>query len=123
MTHRPGRLERPAVAALLAALVFAPRLVAAPPPARHADPDTIVGTLRTIDAPRGSLRVTIGVGLALRIVEFRLTADTRASAGGTALELSALRPGDVVRVTGGTQTLGRVAYTIERLYPAPGGAP
>ena len=123
MLHRPGRLERPAVAALLAALLLAPPLVAAPPPVRQADPDTIVGTLRAIDPARGSLRVTVGVGLALRIVEFRLTADTRASAGGTALELAALRPGDVVRVTGGTQTLGLVAYTIDRLDRAPGGAP
>jgi len=113
----------PALASLLAVLLLAPPLVAAPPRVRQADTDTIVGTLHTIDTARGALRVTIGVGLALRIVEFRLTADTRASAGGAALALAALRPGDVVRVTGGRQTLGHVAYTIERLDRAPGGAP
>jgi hypothetical protein len=123
MAYRSGRLARPAFAALLVALLLAPPLVAAPRPAHQADPDTVVGTLRTIDTARGALRVMIGVGLALRIVEFRLTADTRASAGGAALELSALRPGDVVRVTAGTQALGHVAYTIERIDPAPGGAP
>ena len=96
MAHRLTRLERPALCAFLATCLLAPPLAAAPPPVRQAASDTIVGTVRTLDAARGSLRVMTGVGLALQIVEFRLTADTRASADGAALE---------------------------RLTPAPGGAP
>ena len=123
MAHRATRLERPAVAALFAAVLLAPPLAAARPPARQVAGDTIAGTLYAIDAPRGTLRVTTGVGLALRIVELRLNADTRAIEGGATLELAALKPGDVVRVIGGTQAPGRVAYTIERLRAAPRGAP
>jgi hypothetical protein len=123
MAHRLTRLAPAALCAFLATWLVAPPLVAARPPVRQAATDTIVGTLHTIDVTRGSLRVTTGVGLALRVVELRLTADTRASAGGAPFELAALRPGDVVRVTSGTPALGHVAYTIERLSAAPGGAP
>jgi hypothetical protein len=126
MVRHPARLERPAVTALLATLLLAPQLAASPPPppppVHQPAADTIVGTLHTLDVSRATLRVTIGVGMALRVVELRLTADTRVTAGGAALEIASLRPGDVVRVIGGAQPEGRVAYTIERLLAAPGGA-
>lgn len=125
MVRHPARLERPAITALLATLLLAPQLAASPsppPPVRQPAADTIVGTLHTLDVTRATLRVTTGVGMALRVVELRFTADTRVTAGGAALEIASLRPGDVVRVVGGAQPEGRVAYTIERLLAAPGGA-
>src|SRR5512134_2079340 len=122
MVRHPARLERPAVTALLATLLLAPQLAASPPPpVRQPAADTIVGTLHTLDVSRATLRVTTGVGMALRVVELRLTPDTRVTAGGATLEIASLRPGDVVRVVGGAQPEGRVAYTIERLLAAPGG--
>ena len=125
MVRHPPRLERPAVTALLATLLLAPQLAASPPPpppVHQPAADTIVGTLHTLDVSRATLRVTTGVGMALRVVELRVTPDTRVTAGGAALEIASLRPGDVVRVIGGAQPEGRVAYTIERLLAAPGGA-
>ena len=123
MVRHPARLERPAITALLATLLLAPQLAASPPPpVRQPAADTIVGTLHTLDVSRATLRVTTGVGMALRVVELRVTPDTRVTAGGAALEIAALRPGDVVKVIGGAQPEGRVAYTIERLLAAPGGA-
>src|SRR5512134_1619835 len=126
MVRHPPRLERPAITALLATLLLAPQLAASPspppPPVHQPAADTIVGTLHTLDVSRATLRVTTGVGMALRVVELRLTADTRVTAGGAALEIASLRPGDVVRSIGGAQPESRVAYTIERLLAAPGGA-
>ena len=126
MVRHPARLERPTITALLATLLLAPHLAASPPPppppGHQPAADTIVGTLHTLDVTRATLRVTTGVGMALRVVELRFTADTRVTAGGAALEIASLRPGDVVRVIGGAQPEGRVAYTIERLLAAPGGA-
>lgn len=129
MVRHPASLERPTITALLATLLLAPHLAASPPPPPPPYPlvhqpaaDTIVGTLHTLDVTRATLRVTTGVGMALRMVELRFTADTRVTAGGAALEITSLRPGDVVRVVGGAQPEGRVAYTIERLLAAPGGA-
>ena len=70
-------------------------------------PDTLVGTVRTLDIRQGALSVTTGVGMALRVVRLRITAETRVP--------PALKPGEVVRVVGGARPEGRVAYAIERL--------
>ena len=86
-------------------------------------PDTLVGTVRALDVRRGALTVTTGVGMALRVVSLRITADTRAAEAGAAVPLSALRPGDVVRVVGGARPEGRVAYTVERVATAPRSVP
>ena len=108
--------------ALLASLyVLSP---AGPPPAfPQIGPDTLVGTVRVLDLRQGALTVTTGVGMALRVVRLRITTDTRAAEAGAALQLSALKPGDVVRVVGGTRPDGPVAYTVERVAPAPAAAP
>jgi hypothetical protein len=130
MVPHPAGLERPAITALLATLLLAPQLAASPPPPPPPPPpvhqpaaDTIVGTLHTLDTSAGTLRVTTGVGMALRLVELRLTPETRVTEGGAPLAIAALRPGDVVRVTGGAREQALVAYTIERLRAGPGGAP
>jgi hypothetical protein len=99
------------------------------PPAGHplalqqSGSDTLVGTVRALDLRQGGLTVTTGVGMALRVVRLRIGTETRAAEAGAALPLSALKPGDVVRVVGGTRPDGRVAYTVERVAPAPAAAP
>jgi hypothetical protein len=119
LTTRAGA----ALASLLALLFIAPPLVASTPPVQQPAADTITGTLHTLDTSAGTLRVTTGVGMALRLVELRLTPETRVTEGGAPLAIAALRPGDVVRVTGGAREQALVAYTIERLRAGPGGAP
>jgi hypothetical protein len=107
------------------ALVALP-IAASPPPAVGAPilqggPDTVRGTIRTLDLRGGSLSVTTGVGMALRVVQFRITTDTRAADAGTSVPLTELQAGDVVRVTGGARPEGRIAYMIERIATAPRG--
>lgn len=108
--------------ALLVSLYALPP--AGPPlPSLQSGSDTLVGTVRALDLRQGALTVTTGVGMAIRLVRVRIGTDTRAAEAGAALPLSALKPGDVVRVIGGTRPEGRVAYSVERVAPAPAAAP
>src|SRR5439155_724165 len=90
----------------------------APPP--H---DSLRGAVRTVDPRARTVAVTTGVGMALRVVQLRVPTELRVSAGGAALPLTALQPGDIVRVSFGWRPAGLVAYTIERHATAfhPGG--
>ncbi|HEX9705357.1 MAG TPA: hypothetical protein VGA20_08940 [Gemmatimonadales bacterium] len=95
-------------------------LAPAPAAAQQAAPDTLVGTVHTLNLGQGQLKVLVGVGMALRAESLRVSPAIPVSAAGASLPLAALRPGDVVRVIGGTQQGSRVAYSIERLTASRG---
>ena len=95
------------------ACLLAPVAVAAqqaPPP--H---DSLQGAVRTVDARKRTVEVTTGVGMSLWVVRLRVPTELRISASGAALPLTALQPGDIVRVSYGSRPAGYVAYTIERV--------
>jgi hypothetical protein len=92
-------------------------LALAPAPAA-AQADTLVGTLQTLDLQQRQLRVLVGIGMALRAERVRVPAHLSLTTDSVALPLTALRPGDVVRIVGGVQRGDRVAYSIERLVAA-----
>ena len=70
--------------------------------------DSLQGPVRTVDAPTG-------VGMSLWVVRLRVPTELRIRASGAGLPLTALQPGDIVRVSYGSRPAGYVAYTIERV--------
>jgi len=77
--------------------------------------DSLQGAIRTVDARKRTVEVTTGVGMSLWVVRLRVPTELRITASGTALPLTALQPGDIVRVSYGSRPAGYVAYTIERV--------
>lgn len=77
--------------------------------------DSLQGAIRTVDARKRTVEVTTGVGMSLWVVRLRVPTELRITASGTALPLTALKPGDIVRVSYGSRPAGYVAYTIERV--------
>jgi hypothetical protein len=99
--------------ALLSYLVFSGAF--RPAGAQQAAHDSLRGAVRTVNVRGRAVEVTTGVGHAVRVVRLQIAPDTRLSAGGSALPLAQLQPGDIVRVSYGARPSGYVAYTIERL--------
>ncbi len=83
-----------------------------PAPVPH---DSLRGAVRLVNVRGRAVEITTGVGYALRVLRLQIGVDTRVMAGGTALPLAQLQPGDIVRVSYGTRPTGYVAYTIERI--------
>lgn len=81
--------------------------------AQQAPHDSVQGAVRAVDQRARTIEVTTGVGLALRAVRLRVPATTQITAAGATLPFTALKPGDIVRVTFGARPEGYVAYTIE----------
>ena len=79
----------------------------------------VQGAVRVVDVRARTLEVTTGVGMALRVVRLAVPAQVQVMASGSALPFARLQPGDVVRVSYGSQHGAYVAYTIERLERAP----
>jgi len=106
------------------ALTVACLLVPAAAGAQQAPPphDSLRGAVRTVDPRARTVAVTTGVGMALRVVQLRVPAELRVTAGSAALPLTALQPGDIVRVSFGWRPAGLVAYTIERIGRMTDGA-
>ena len=88
-------MKRIASAALL--LVLASTLVAV---AAQQQPTStsIQGTIHALQPKSGSLDVVTGVGMSLRLVHLTAPPAVRIASGGTAVPLSALKRGDIVRV-------------------------
>ena len=86
--------------------------------------DSLTAAVQTIDARAHTIDLTYGVGMSLHAVRLRVVPDTRITASGTPLQLTALQPGDVVRVSFGSRPGGDVAYTIAVIGKmSPDGAP
>jgi len=86
----------------------------------------VQGAIRVVDVRGRAVEVTTGVGMALRVVRIQVPADARVTAAGSALTLSQIAPGDIVRIAYGGQPGGYRAYTIERvgrMETGPGGTP
>jgi len=100
----------------LASLVVPVVLAAQQPTAPH---DSVRGAIRAVDTRARTLEVTTGVGLALRVVRLQVPAAVpitdQNGAQSAPINLAALKPGDVIRVSFGSRPTGFVAYTIERL--------
>jgi hypothetical protein len=81
--------------------------------------DSVRGAIRTIDVPARTLEVTSGVGFALSVVRLQVPdgvpITNREGTQRESIALTALKPGDVIRVTFGNRPPGLVAYTIERV--------
>lgn len=108
----------------LASLVFPVVLAAQQPAAPH---DSVRGAIRAVDTRARTLEVTTGVGLALRVVRLQVPAAVpitdQNGAQSAPINLAALKPGDVIRVSFGSRPTGFVAYTIERLGRMEAGLP
>src|SRR5882762_11083643 len=91
-------------------------LAAQQPTAPH---DSVRGAIRAVDTRARTLEVTTGVGLAIRVVRLQVPATVpitdRKDAQAAPINLAALKPGDVIRVSFGSRPTGFVAYTIERV--------
>lgn len=100
----------------LLASAGAPRLAAQQPTVPH---DSVRGAIRAIDVRERTLEVTTGVGYALRVVHLQVPAAVpitdRQGAQPAAIQLDALKLGDVVRAQFGGQASPFVAYSIERV--------
>jgi hypothetical protein len=83
--------------------------------AQQAPRDSLRGAVQVVDASRRAVEITTGVGMALRVVRLQVPPAARITAGGAALALRQLQPGDVVRVSYGAEPGGYVAYTIDRV--------
>jgi hypothetical protein len=108
----------------LASLVVPVVLAAQQPTAPH---DSVRGAIRAVDTRARTLEVTTGVGLALRVVRLQVPAAVpitdQKGAQSAPINLAALKPGDVIRVSFGSRPTGFVAYTIERLGRMEAGVP
>jgi len=98
---------------------FIPFAVAAQQVAPTAPHDSVRGAIRAVDTRARTLEVTTGVGLALRVVRLQVPAAVpitdQNGAQSAPINLAALKPGDVIRVSFGSRPTGFVAYTIERV--------
>ena len=108
----------------LASLVVPVVLAAQQPTAPH---DSVRGAIRAVDTRARTLEVTTGVGLAIRVVRLQVPATVpitdRKEAVAAPINLAALKPGDVIRVSFGSRPTGFVAYTIERIGNMEAGVP
>jgi len=108
----------------LVSLVAPVVLVAQQTTAPH---DSVRGAIRAVDTRARTLEVTTGVGLAIRVVRLQVPATVpitdRKDAQGAPINLAALKPGDVIRVSFGSRPTGFVAYTIERIGSMEEGVP
>src|SRR5467141_3203175 len=106
---------------------FIPFAVAAQQVAPTAPHDSVRGAIRAVDTRARTLEVTTGVGLAIRIVHLQVPATVpitdRKDAQAASINLAALKPGDVIRVSFGSRPTGSVAYTIERIGNMEAGVP
>jgi len=106
---------------------FIPFAVAAQQVAPTAPHDSVRGAIRAVDTRARTLEVTTGVGLAIRVVRLQVPATVpitdRKDAPGAPINLAALKPGDVIRVSFGSRRTGFVAYTIERIGNMEAGVP
>ncbi len=85
------------------------------PPLGAATATTLTATVVSVDAPAHTVEVVTGVGLALRVVKLSWNEDTRIKVAGVAAPVSALKPGNVVRVDYTKSESGNLAKTIETL--------
>jgi hypothetical protein len=87
-----------------------------PPTVPH---DSVRGAVRAVDVRARTIEVTTGVGFAIRVVRLQVPASVpitdRKGGQGAAIQMAALKPGDVIRVSFGSRQTGFVAYTIERV--------
>jgi hypothetical protein len=108
----------------LASFIAPVALAAQQPTAPH---DSVRGAIRAVDLRARTLEVTTGVGMALRVVRLQVPAAVpitdRKGGQGEPIQLAALKPGDVIRVSFGGRQTGFVAYTIERVGRMETGVP
>jgi hypothetical protein len=100
------------LAALVAPLVLAAQQSTVP----H---DSVRGAIRAVNVRARTLEVTTGVGFALRVVRLQVPSSVpitdRQGGQREPINLSALKPGDVIRAVFGGRPTGFVAYAIERV--------
>jgi len=113
------------VTLISAVLFIAPLALAAQQPT--APHDSVRGAIRAVDTRGRTLEVTTGVGLALRVVRLQVPAAVpitdQKGPQSAPINLAALKPGDVIRVSFGSRPTGFVAYTIERVGRMEVGVP
>jgi len=100
-------------------LVFSPP--APTPPATQ--PYVYTGTVRTLEPKTGSLDLITGVGHALRLVHITTLPATQTLSGGTAIRLTDIRPGDILRADCRMTDTVLVADRIEKLASPSAGGP
>jgi hypothetical protein len=100
--------------------ISAPLLVLAiaSPPARAQTPaqapDTMTATVERVDLPDSTVHMVYGYSLALKVAAMAVAPDCRILVNGSPAPLSAIRPGQVVRVRyRRAQAAAMVAQTIE----------
>ena len=79
---------------------------------------TYVGTVRGVQPTTASLDLITGIGYAIRTVHVSISASTKMVSGSTAIDLSGIAPGNIVRAECHMTPSGLVADRIERLSPA-----
>ncbi|PYO91036.1 MAG: hypothetical protein DMD58_05600 [Gemmatimonadetes bacterium] len=116
------RITLLSLASLLVPFALTAQQVA--PTAPH---DSVRGAIRRVNTRARTLEVTTGVGFALRVVRLQVPAaipiTDRKGTQGAPINLAALKPGDVIRVSFGGRPTGFVAYTIERIGRMEAGVP
>ncbi len=102
---------------VLAAVILPPAILSTQQPGTGAPaaPYVYQGTIRTVETRARTLTVVTGVGLALQVVRMRLAPDARLERGGTALAVSELKAGDIVRAECRLVEGALVAERIEKL--------
>ena len=79
---------------------------------------TYVGTVRAVQPTTTSLDLITGIGYAIRTVHVSISAGTKMVSGSTAIALSDIAPGNIVRAECHMTPTGLVADRIERLPPS-----
>ena len=85
------------------------------PEAASGELPTMAATVRSVDTKQGTLDVITGVGLALRVIRFRVDKHCQIKVRGEAAKLTDLRPGEVVRLQYRKIDDRRMVQTIETL--------
>lgn len=84
----------------------------------------MTGTVSNVHTEDATVQVITGIHLALRVVTFRVVADTRIQRAGESIAVEQLAPGDVVRIDYRATAEGNVADAISVVaVPEEGGAP
>src|SRR5262245_44857207 len=82
-------------------------------------PQSLTGSVRSVDARAHTIDLLTGVGYALRVRRVSLGLGARIYLGGAAVEFSHLTPGCIVRTACHHVYSAAVADTVEILAPAP----
>ena len=109
------RVSTPAFAStltLLAALACGGSYQAAPAPGPGSSPKVLTGTCRDYDVAARTVDVVSGVSLALRMITFKVHANTEITLGGRRAQLADLQANTVLRIEYRETSQGNLADKI-----------